>query len=168
LDEQQFWAIIEAAGRTVLENRDGKYASVNKQLKRLTPAEAKDFQRVFNQKMVDADWCDLWGAAYLINGGCSDDGFVYFRAWLISMGREVYSAALRNPDSLAGVVDPERDDHEFEDLWVVARQVYEELTGEAMPADDVQWPEKPKGEPWDFEDSKEVSRRFPALARLYI
>ena len=22
---------------------------------------------------------ELWGAAYLINGGCSDDGFEYFR-----------------------------------------------------------------------------------------
>jgi hypothetical protein len=24
---------------------------------------------------------DLWAAGYLINGGCSDDGFDYFRGW---------------------------------------------------------------------------------------
>ena len=43
---------------------------------------------------------ELWGAAYLINGGCSDDGFVYFLGWLIAQGRDVYQAALPDPDSL--------------------------------------------------------------------
>jgi hypothetical protein len=31
---------------------------------------------------------DQWGAAYLANGGCSDDGFDYFRGWLIGQGRK--------------------------------------------------------------------------------
>jgi len=26
------------------------------------------------------------GAAYIINGGCSDDGFEYFRRWLVLQG----------------------------------------------------------------------------------
>lgn len=26
---------------------------------------------------------DLWAAAYHANGGCSDDGFIDFRIWLI-------------------------------------------------------------------------------------
>jgi hypothetical protein len=29
----------------------------------------------------------MWVAAYLMNGGCSDDGFDYFRGWLIAQGR---------------------------------------------------------------------------------
>ena len=80
--------------------------------------------------MADAYTWDLWGAAYLINGGCSDDGFAYFRSWLISRGRAAYEEAVRDPDSLADLVDPDRDDYEFEDLWGLALVVYEERTGE--------------------------------------
>ena len=39
--------------------------------------------------MDDSYRWDLWGAAYLANGGCSDDGFDYFRGWLIGQGRKV-------------------------------------------------------------------------------
>ena len=44
---------------------------------------------------------DLWGAAYLINGGASDDGFEYFRGWLMTQGRAVFARAVADPDSLA-------------------------------------------------------------------
>jgi hypothetical protein len=117
--------------------------------------------------MADAYTWDLWGAAYLINGGCSDDGFAYFRAWLISRGQDVYSAALQNPDSLASVVDPDRDDYEFEDLWGIAQEVYEDTTDEQMPEVDSTWPAEPKGERWDFNDDEQISRRLPRLADLF-
>jgi hypothetical protein len=71
---------------------------------------------------------DLWGAAFLINGGCSDDGFDYFRAWLIAQGRSTYEAALDNPDSLASVALP--DQMELEELLGLPADVYEELTGQ--------------------------------------
>ncbi len=32
---------------------------------------------------------DLWGAAWVLLGGASDDAFDYFRCWLIGQGREV-------------------------------------------------------------------------------
>ena len=52
--------------------------------------------------MMDSAYCwSLWGAAYVINGGCSDDPFVDFRASLISRGRQVFERALSDPDSLA-------------------------------------------------------------------
>ncbi|EKC76209.1 hypothetical protein LEA_04821 [human gut metagenome] len=35
--------------------------------------------------------------------GCSDDGFIDFRAWLIAQGKEVYMNALRDPDTLADI-----------------------------------------------------------------
>ena len=54
---------------------------------RSPPDELIEFHRLFNRAMDDAYIWDLWGAAYLINGGCSDDGFAYFRSWLISRGR---------------------------------------------------------------------------------
>lgn len=45
----------------------------------------------------------LWAAGYLINDGCSDDGFEYFRAWLIAQGREVFERVVADPDALAGL-----------------------------------------------------------------
>jgi Protein of unknown function (DUF4240) len=36
--------------------------------------------------MADSYRDPLWAAAYLVNGGCSDDGFEYFRGWLIMHG----------------------------------------------------------------------------------
>src|SRR5215472_15971622 len=41
------------------------------------------------------------GAAFLIAGGCSDDGFIDFRAGLIAQGRDWYHEAAASPDSLA-------------------------------------------------------------------
>src|SRR5205823_6840092 len=41
---------------------------------------------------------DMWAGAYLIGGGCSDDGFISFRARLIAQGRDWYKKA--SPDSL--------------------------------------------------------------------
>jgi hypothetical protein len=168
MDDAQFWAIIESGGQRTRKDPERQLAAVHKRLSKRLPEEIRDFHRLFNQKLAEAYTWDLWGAAYLINGGCSDDGFVYFRAWLISQGRAVYDAAIHNPDSLAGHTDPERDDYEFEDLWYAAEQVYQERTGEEMPLIDFRWPAKPRGRRWDFDDDEQVARRLPKLAKVYL
>lgn len=167
MDEQQFWDIIGTSGKKALTGLDRQLAAVRKRLKILTPVEIKNFDRLFNQKLNAAYRWDLWGAAYLINGGCSDDGFYYFRAWLISRGPQVYAAALENPDSLAKVVDVDRDDHEFEELWHVAREVYREVAGKELTGK-FRWLTKPKGKRWDFDDDDEVLKRLPKLAKRYL
>jgi hypothetical protein len=169
MDEQQFWKIVAAGKRKSLDDLDQQLDAVRKRLQKLPPREVAAFYRLFNKKLATAYTWDLWGAAYLINGGCSDDGFYYFHAWLISRGQATYTAAIQNPDSLAKVVDPERDDHEFEELWYVALDVYREMTSEDMPEKvrSVRWPARPKGKNWDFDDNEEVIKRFPALVRRY-
>jgi hypothetical protein len=167
MDEARFWAIIEAGGRKAFADPERQLAAVHQELLKLSPKEIRDFHRLFNQKLADAYIWDLWGAAYLINGGCSDDGFYYFRSWLISRGRAVYEAAVENPDTLAGLTDPEPDDYEFEDLWGASQYAYRELTGEEMPPVEFRWPKKPRGRRWDFDDDEHLSRRFPKLAKMY-
>jgi hypothetical protein len=166
LDTERFWSIVEAGGRKAQEDPERHLEAVRRALGKLPPDELIAFHRLFNRAMDDAYSWDLWGAAYLINGGCSDDGFAYFRSWLISRGRAVYEAAVRDPDSLAGLVDPDRDDYEFEDFWGLALDVYEERTGEAPPAFEGRGVE-PDGERWDFDDVEEVSTRLPKLAALH-
>jgi Protein of unknown function (DUF4240) len=40
------------------------------------------------------DW-NLWGAVYLMQGGCSDDAFDYFRGWLVMQGRSSWAGRPR-------------------------------------------------------------------------
>lgn len=68
-------------------------------------------------------------------GGCSDDGFDYFRFWLIVQGQKVFYNALENADTLCDVFseleDPEGDDYpEQEDLNYAVQKVLEERTGD--------------------------------------
>jgi hypothetical protein len=121
----------------------------------------------------------LWGAAYLINGGCSDDGFDYFRRWLILQGHKVFQAAIANPDSLADVVDPDEEFIECEchpawDAWfAVTRTKQDEAGYDALLATLKARDSKPVkarriGRLWDFDDDRKMQKRFPRLAKMYL
>ncbi len=168
MDDKRFWTIVESGGRKALANQKLQLAAIRKELRKLSPADIIAFDQAFTKKRNAAYTWDLWGAAYLINGGCSDDGFHYFRAWLISRGRAAYEAAVKNPDSLAGITDSECDEYEFEELGYLPMEVYEESTREAMPPPKVKLPRTPKGKRWDFDDDEAVARKFPKLAKVYL
>jgi hypothetical protein len=121
------------------------------------------FQELFWKMHSDSYTWALWGAAYLINGGCSDDGFDYFRGWLICQGRGVFESALRDPDSLASHSAPEV---EFEDALSLGLNAYRIASGgKEMPGVPHPFPEL--GEGWDFEDPSEMKRRYPRLSAKY-
>ncbi len=73
-------------------------------LKELGPDHAQDFYDIVQVYKDLANKFGLWSAASLI-GYISEDGFTNFRAWLISQGKEVYFAALKDPNALADL-DP--------------------------------------------------------------
>src|SRR5206468_1039467 len=114
----QFWRIIADCRSDFFEhspvpNECGMYdglmdhqvKEVAETLKRMSEEEVADFYRIFHSYMDRAyDW-NLWAAAYVMNGGCSDDGFIDFRGWLISMGEEVFENAMVNPETLVELVD---------------------------------------------------------------
>src|SRR5438067_2330309 len=99
----QFWEHIAASKRHDSEAHAERLA---KRLAKLPMREILAFDHWWNVALAEAYFWDLWGAAYLINGGCSDDGFEYFRRWLILQGSDVFKAAIKQPDSLADVVNP--------------------------------------------------------------
>ncbi len=132
-------------------------------LANLAPADIIDFHRIFRESMQQANDRGLWGAAYIINGGCSVDGFDYFRGWLIAQGRDVFDAAMRDPDTLADVVDGQQDDYEGEFMLYVGADAYEAKTGVEMPRIVVAHGDI-RGEDWT-EDT--VGQRFPRLAALH-
>jgi hypothetical protein len=112
------------------------------------------------------DW-GLWGAAYVIHGGCSDDTFSDFRSYL---GRSVFENSLENPDSMADVDGLDDEAEEWEDWSSPTMAVMHRRTGEydfAGPPDpDRAAPGEPTGEAWN-EDADELGRRFPRLTAKY-
>lgn len=101
MDRQQFWALIEAAKAASGGDCTRQAAQLVAALRQRSPDDILAYHRVELELMAESYRWDLWGAAYLINGGCSDDGFDYFRGWLLTQGRATWEAAVADPDSLA-------------------------------------------------------------------
>ena len=103
MDTRQFWKLIEDARARVADAADSEVIAARAAvlLSALPREEIVDAQRVLNSLQTASYRNTLWAAASLINGGCGDDGFEYFRGWLIVQGREVFDRSVGDPDSLA-------------------------------------------------------------------
>ena len=161
MDDSAFWEIIEGAKSGSSSSYDRPQA-LHAALQKLPPDEIQGFHETYIAKVDTAYTWSLWGAAYVMNGGCSDDCFDYFRDWLISEGQSVYEAALENPESLASIEGAE--EFELEEFRYVADEVYETKTGRRMDPNYVEFPNDPTGETWD-EDT--VDKLYPKLAEKY-
>ena len=164
----EFWEIVEMA-------RSGSQPfdeALLDQLVRLPADQIVAFDQQFDQLQRELYRWDVWGAAYLIGGGCSDDAFLDFRAGVISFGRHWYERVLAHPDSLAGhpLVQAEGGD-QFEALFYeeanyVARRAYQKVAGNAEFPDTPVMHDQDMGEEFDFDDQAEMRRRYPALVPI--
>ncbi len=154
----QFWQFIETAkaGNDTEARVDGLRAALGG----LSAVELQSFQNHYDERIAESYRWDLWAAAYIINGGCSDDGFRYFRDWLISEGRIVFEAALKDPDSLADL--PHIDPAELESFGYVALDLHDEKRAGAMQREFSGGAGDPAGEPWSEEAVGELLPRLDA------
>jgi hypothetical protein len=187
MEMDSFWHLIEGSWRHTADP-DERLEWLTTQLSQLPPAEMVDFQVWLDRLHRWAGSWQMWGAAYqLCDGLCSVDGFWYFQAWLVGLGRDAFERAVADPDALADVaqvrslagrgVDNWSEDEwpEWESLDYVAGRAYVLVTGEdegfeeAIEArgHDSQLSPEPTGERWDFEDAAEVARRFPRLSEMF-
>ena len=129
MDEEQFWAIVQTAVDEAGDDEDEYLEVVKRELSKLSLKEMIGFRLRTDKLLYDSYTSEMWCAGYLMNGGCSDDGFEYFRLWVISRGRKVYEAAMANPDNLIDYIDDdaEMDFFEFELFWYVALEAFEEV-----------------------------------------
>mgnify|MGYP002742872844 FL=1 len=141
MDEKQFWSLIEqshtiaqAASDDEDEQQTAQCESLAGLLKQLDWQDIAAFDNRFSTLVIQSYDEKLWCAAYVLCGGCGDDGFDYFRYWLISRGEAVYRGVLADPDSLIDHVSGDVDDgcYEFEDFAYVAMGIFEEKTGEEL------------------------------------
>lgn len=177
MDIDTFWALIAAARARVTDPADAEAVATEASalLAARPPDEIVAAQQVFWDLMAESYRNPLWAAAYLVNGGCSDDGFDYFRGWLIAQGREVFERAVQDPDTLADVpaviaAAPDGDEMEGEDVLGIAWNAHIKATGEQLPrgASTIRYPDLDPDWGFDFDDEAEMTRRLPRLAALYV
>ncbi|MFE7529425.1 DUF4240 domain-containing protein [Kitasatospora sp. NPDC057542] len=176
MDTQQFWNLIEEARSQVPDPDDG-YAVARRATALLVLRPVEEIvaaQRILWELMADSYRAPLWGAAYMINGGCSDDLFDYFRGWLITQGRATFESVITDPDRLAGLpavraFAADGIDIECEEALVIAWDAHRETTGEELPDDafTIQYPTLDPDWNFDFGDGDRLSQRLPRLAALY-
>jgi hypothetical protein len=180
MDTNRFWKIVGAARAE--EGEDDILARVGDALASLSDEDLVGYQLRYDRLHAAAGRDDLWAAGVLLNGGyCSDDGFTDFRAWLISRGRAVYEAALRDPDSLAAQALPADDDGPSASFEAFGYQVQEAWDERGLDEDDLldaldqaaqdePEAEDPPQDP-DFGDGRcedaALQRRLPALWARY-
>lgn len=125
MTEEKFWEIIE-------NSEHGN--DLNECLAPLSEDELFGFRYWWEYFRNISYKQDLWAAAYIVLGGCSDDGFDYFRFWLIAQGRKVFYAAMENADSLCDVFSElaeESESPENEDLDYAVQEVLGERSGDS-------------------------------------
>jgi len=103
-----FWKLVETSRRGA-EDVDDQMGKLHHLLVQLPTEDILGFDTCFQECIRDAYTQELWAAAYIVNGGCSDDGFDYFMGWLIAQGRKSFEDVLADPEKLGAIAEP--DDH---------------------------------------------------------
>ncbi|WP_151484212.1 DUF4240 domain-containing protein [Streptomyces albicerus] len=195
MDTDHFWTVIESARSSAESNGKTFADALVDRLAAFSREEILAYQERFDEVHDALYRWDVWAAAYLIGGGCSDDSFMDFRAGLIALGRDWYERAAASPDALAAhpavraaATATDRDDRLFyEDVNYAAGDAFSRLTGDRedfyeawdqhrsapAPSDETEPETEPEsesdmGEDFDFDDAGEMRRRLPALADLYL
>ena len=186
MDSDMFWDVIEATRAGAAEAGEPFDEVLVKQLADRPMQRILEYAERFDELHDALYRWDVWAAAYLIGGGCSDDSFIDFRAGVIALGREWYQRVAANPDSLAAhpvVIDAARASERsetlfYEDVNYAASRAFERITGDAdafyeawhefRPTDSESDNAVDMGEDFDFDNSKEMSRRLPRLAELFL
>jgi Protein of unknown function (DUF4240) len=171
MTDDQFWDHIRAARSDDPEEHAENLAD---RLAALPVADILAFGRRWVELQGRAFTREVWGAAYLINGGCDADDLPEFLDWLILQGEAVYSSAVTNPDSLADVVDGESEceveaSPAYEAYSMVSEQDdYTDALLKHFPDLAAVAHERRAPAPaWPFKPS-EFRARLPRLSSLYI
>lgn len=131
LDETTFWNIVESSLKNT-SNQEDQETYLVKEIEKLTPKQMIGFKLRTDKLLYDTYTSEMWCAGYIMNGGCSDDGFEYFRNWIISRGKDTYYKAKENPDNLISEVIEGEDYYDFEGFWYVALTAFENVTGKEL------------------------------------
>jgi hypothetical protein len=139
------------------------------ELKRSKPAAIVSFTRQLFAALNELNRYDVWGVAHVILGRCTDDEYGDFCEWVISRGKRVFDAVLRDPQTIAAAIPPPGELPLDDGLLAVTDMAGEEA--------DVDWSDEESigvdssrmvGKPWKEADlprlhASLVRRLFPPI-----
>jgi Protein of unknown function (DUF4240) len=163
--DSAFWRLIQATRRAAGNDTSQQSSLLQDRLTRLSPKAIIAFDRTRHRLDKHLYRWDVWGAAAVIEDGCSDDCFRDFRAYVISLGRGAYERALRDPDSLAPVVQ-NAESGDWENADNVAPDAYASKTGNDFPLDDSDLSGPPAGRRLNL-NRQTLGARYPRLAARF-
>jgi Protein of unknown function (DUF4240) len=150
LEENLFWLIIDKS-LSNSSNQDGQEDFLIKELENLTAQQIIGFHLRIEKFLYDIYNSEMWCASHIMNGGSSDDGFEYFRSWVISRGKKIFYDAKQNPDSLVQEVDINLGVYEFESFYNTAFEAFENKTGKSL---------------YDYLENKNLTSNIEKYAKL--
>jgi hypothetical protein len=166
MDDAAFWRLI-ADTRAAAGNDTGRQSELlDARLRQLPAQQIVAFERIRRGLDQRAYTWDVWGAAYVVEDGCSDDCFRDFRAYLISLGQGPYETALRDPDGLAPTVQ-DAENGDWQNADDPAPDAYQGVTGQDFPGDSSDLSGNPQGTPWDDNHIEALVQRYPWLAARF-
>jgi hypothetical protein len=159
IDESVFWELIETAKRAS-ESEAEQMELLVSALESSKASEIKKFRSILDAQLDALFHWDVWALAFLALGGSSDDGFDYFREWLVLQGKQIVTQAQQDVQQL---VDLPSGRLQVEGLRAVPEVAYENRSGKPLrPAK--RKPAQLKGEAWE---ESELQSRYPRLYARY-
>jgi hypothetical protein len=164
MDAERFWTYIEDSRFLAEGDLEDTADLLEAKLSLCQPAEILAFARRFREVDHAAYRWDMWAAAHILNGGCDERCFRFFRWYVIGLGRDTFERALHDPDTLAflGRLSHYQFAYDAETLGYAAAEAYESATGRELPPLGPPLPDAPAGEPWDEEEPHRVVPRIAA------
>lgn len=169
MTDDEFWKLIARSNAGLDYDRQADILETV--LETLPADDIVKFEAAFLKQMARANTWDLWGAAYVIHGGCSDDGFDYFKRWLISRGKDTFERAVTKADDLADLIPRDADEPlEAESFGYAAASAWQEKTGHNIDGFYAAVGEMPFAEPsgTQFEEDEDLlAKRYPKLTKRF-
>jgi hypothetical protein len=157
-----FWALIDLARSRAEVDLSLEPEVLEAILVERSIEERRSFNEHVEALQLRAHHWNTLGPALIIGCGESDDGYLDFRLWLISLGKEGYERTLVEPEWLADLpVEDPLEEWYFEELYAVASRANEQAgEGELhyYPTDHAAMHGVPCGT-----DDVSLAKRFPRL-----
>lgn len=160
MDEDTFWELIARTRSESNGDYERQQSALGALLEKLEATEIEKFDNRFGQYHQEVYTWELWAAAYIMNGGCSDDCFSDFRGWLIAQGKKVFFDAIKDPETLAQL-EYDQEEVDWEGFTYIAGEAYQKVKGTDMPFHQKDYPEI-TGQEW--EENDKLYEKYPKLS----
>jgi hypothetical protein len=161
-----FWALISETRRAAGTDTGTQSELLRDRLSKLSPAAILKFERWWRSLDRTLYTWQVWGAAFVIQDGCSDDCFRDFRAYVISLGPDAVRIATKSPDALAPIVS-DSDTGDWEGAKDMAPDAFRMATDSDFPLDTSDLSGTPRGAPWSDSQGQALIRQYPRLASRF-